>query len=251
MTLLVRTLAILGLGLTAALVHSWAGPEIRLEPDSTVEPGRELSPRGADSRDAESSQEASEAGNGSASDARTESDDDDTTGSGAGDREATPDAAGSQGRSSDSGDKDAGEDNGADGADDPPAQMDPRDFPPQISLEQAEFLYQYIESGDVVFIDARGIRERYLEGHIRGAINLDTDDIAQGTPVFRDFQFNPKNVWAVIYCSGGDCDESKHVKIDLADYGYRSTFIFEGGYPAWEQAGLPTATGPDPWGGGE
>jgi len=239
MTLLVRTLAVLGFALVAALVHSWAGPEIRLEPEATVAPGRTLTlPGGGDSSDgpgADAGAQAQDPG----SDPPQEPEPSPDEGSAV---EPEPDVSGDGERAS-SQPADRSQEALA-----PVEPMDPSTFGAEITLEQARYLHQFVGSGDVVFVDARGIREQYLEGHIAGAINLDTEDIATGSPVFQEFLFNPPDVWVVVYCIGGDCDESKHVKIDLADYGYESVFIFTDGYPAWERAGLPTATGASPWG---
>jgi len=240
MTLLVRTFAILGLALTVAMVHSWVGAEIRLEPDATVRPGRALPDAPAQIADATPADPKDEPASGEI--------EDDDQGAPVEPDAASPEPDAPAAQQPDVGSSAEGASSSPEAAAEP-ARMDPRTFPPEISLAQARYLYQFIESGDVVFIDARGIREQYLEGHIRGAMNIDADDIAMGSPEFIQFMdFTPTDVWIVIYCSGGDCDESKHVKIDLQPYGYESIFIFTEGYPAWEEAGLPTASGPDPWG---
>jgi len=50
----------------------------------------------------------------------------------------------------------------------------------------------------------------------------------------------------VIYCKGGDCDESLLVAQELKGMGF-TCHIFLDGYPAWSEAGYPTVKGPDEW----
>ena len=56
-------------------------------------------------------------------------------------------------------------------------------------------------------------------------------------------QFLDKSQWIVIYCGGGDCDASHNLAQFLGLVGYNKCLIMKVGYPAWAQAGHPTATG--------
>lgn len=127
-----------------------------------------------------------------------------------------------------------------------------------ISLEQARLLWAYSEAveaeqpgTEIVFIDARALPGAYDEGHISGALHLTTEMIDLGDFAYIEFRdvyasnLNGGNTVVVIYCGGGDCDESKNVRNRLAQEGYTNVFIFTDGYPAWRDCGLPIVTGPD------
>ena len=95
---------------------------------------------------------------------------------------------------------------------------------------------------DAVFIDARD-KEKYLEGHIKGSINIpwESSDNDKINNQLLDIKYDQD---IAIYCSGGDCTLS----IDLGEYmfnelSYERVFIFEGGYPSWVENNLPISKG--------
>ena len=47
----------------------------------------------------------------------------------------------------------------------------------------------------------------------------------------------------VIYCNGYDCHDSRELGAKLLRAGYRTVYVFEGGYPEWKDAGYPTKGG--------
>ena len=47
----------------------------------------------------------------------------------------------------------------------------------------------------------------------------------------------------VVYCSGYGCPDSFDLAMRLLAAGYRDVLVFEGGFPAWQDAGLPVMTG--------
>jgi len=49
----------------------------------------------------------------------------------------------------------------------------------------------------------------------------------------------------VVYCNGGDCDDSESAAILLRDVGIanRKLFIYTGGIPEWTTNGLPVEIG--------
>lgn len=127
-----------------------------------------------------------------------------------------------------------------------------------ITLEQARFLWGLSEAIEadfpgtqVQFIDARALPGRYAEGHIAGAWHLTNEMMDRGEMVWIDFQtlYEPPELGGdtiiVVYCDGGDCDESKNVRNRLFESGYTQTFIFTDGYPAWRDCGLPVVVGTD------
>ena len=43
----------------------------------------------------------------------------------------------------------------------------------------------------------------------------------------------PRSSVLVVYCSGGDCDESEAVARMLTGSGYKSTYVMHDGIPGW------------------
>jgi rhodanese-related sulfurtransferase len=94
----------------------------------------------------------------------------------------------------------------------------------------------------VVFIDARD-EELYQHGHIPGAYEFDP---------YRPEKFFDtvlplcqKAEQIVVYCNGGDCDDSESAAILLRDVGIpnQKLFIFGGGIAEWATNNLPVETG--------
>ena len=98
------------------------------------------------------------------------------------------------------------------------------------------------QQGTIAFIDARD-EQHYREGHIPGACEFDP--------------YHPEKYFAtvlpvcqaaeqiVVYCNGGDCDDSESAAILLRDVGIanRKLFIYMGGIPEWTTNGLPVEIG--------
>ena len=98
------------------------------------------------------------------------------------------------------------------------------------------------QQGNIVFVDARD-EARYRKGHIPGAYEFD--------PYYPEKYFPtalPPCKAAgqiVIYCNGGDCDDSESAAITLRDVGIasRKLFIYGGGLPDWASNSLPVESG--------
>ena len=94
----------------------------------------------------------------------------------------------------------------------------------------------------ILFIDARD-EDHYGEGHIPGAFPFDP--------------FHPEKYLAdvlpacqvadqiIVYCTGGDCENSETAALFLRDAGVPAAklFIYGGGITDWEAAGLPEEIG--------
>jgi len=147
---------------------------------------------------------------------------------------------------SEAGDPDAGAKSEAD--DDSPAPIDPLTLDREIFLDDAKALYDAYNMSEVYFIDARDYSD-YKEGHIDGALSIPLTEIRrmEGNP---PHQINgviiPDVHRLVVYCKGGDCDESLLVARELRAMNFTCHILLDG-YPAWEEAGYPTAEGPDEW----
>jgi rhodanese-related sulfurtransferase len=94
----------------------------------------------------------------------------------------------------------------------------------------------------IVFIDARD-EDHYQQGHIPGAYEFD--------PYHPEKYFDTvlpvcqKAEQVVIYCNGGDCDDSETAAILLRDVGIpnQKLFVYGGGITEWKTSRLPVETG--------
>jgi rhodanese-related sulfurtransferase len=98
-------------------------------------------------------------------------------------------------------------------------------------------------AGGALLVDAR-IPELYLEGHIAGAVRLSLAEIDE---TLADFESRiPKDRKLILYCNGYGCPDSFDLGVRLMAAGYSDVLIFEGGFPAWQDAGLPVTEGDAP-----
>jgi rhodanese-related sulfurtransferase len=94
----------------------------------------------------------------------------------------------------------------------------------------------------VVFVDARD-EQRYREGHIPGAYEFDPyrpeKYFAAVLPVCQAAE------QIVVYCNGGDCDDSETAAILLRDVGIanRKLAVYTGGITEWTANRLPVEMG--------
>lgn len=97
--------------------------------------------------------------------------------------------------------------------------------------------------GLVIFIDARN-DEHYLAGHIPGSYQLDhfraQDYLATTLPVCQLAE------QIIVYCNGGDCDDSENTAIFLRDAGIdrKKLFVYAGGIAEWSTNRMPIEIGP-------
>lgn len=108
----------------------------------------------------------------------------------------------------------------------PGAEKEPR----VVTLHEAEEAWR---KRSAVFIDARE-SDFFEEGHIPGAINVPVSQVAHPTGL-------PENKAAalIVYCSGGDCEDSRILAKALGAAGYESISVLAGGWDEWTAAGLP------------
>ena len=94
----------------------------------------------------------------------------------------------------------------------------------------------------VVFVDARD-EQRYRQGHIPGAYEFDPyrpeKYFGAVLPVCQSAQ------QIMVYCNGGDCDDSETAAILLRDVGIpnQKLLVYGGGITDWATNGLPVETG--------
>jgi rhodanese-related sulfurtransferase len=94
----------------------------------------------------------------------------------------------------------------------------------------------------IVFVDARDDRH-YQEGHIPGAWQFDPYHaeihLATVLPVCQAAER------IVVYCTGGECEDSEFAAILLRDAGLpkEKLFVYGGGMTEWTTSGLPVEIG--------
>jgi rhodanese-related sulfurtransferase len=96
--------------------------------------------------------------------------------------------------------------------------------------------------GAIVFIDARD-EEHYQQGHIPGAYEFDPYHPEKYFDVVLPLCQKAEQV--VVYCNGGDCDDSESAAILLRDVGIsnQKIFVYGGGITEWTTNNLPVETG--------
>ena len=99
-----------------------------------------------------------------------------------------------------------------------------------------------VESKHALILDARP-SVFFEQGHVPGALNLARDDFARDyrrlSPALKAATDKP----VIVYCSGGECHDSRLVANALLTLGFSDVRVFTGGWEEWQATGLPTATG--------
>ena len=89
-----------------------------------------------------------------------------------------------------------------------------------------------------VIIDAR-TGSFYDNGHVPGAINLSRANFARDYLHLRSTLDGAKSNPVIVYCSGGECHDSRLVASALISLGFSQVRIFTGGWDAWTSASGP------------
>lgn len=99
------------------------------------------------------------------------------------------------------------------------------------------------QTQQVVFVDARD-EDDFKGGHIPGAWLFNHFEqykyVATVVPVCQTAEV------VVVYCDGGECDDSLSAAVILRDYGIPNPklYVYAGGMPEWLASGRPVETGP-------
>jgi rhodanese-related sulfurtransferase len=113
----------------------------------------------------------------------------------------------------------------------------------EISSEEVVALHA---RGNVPFLDARR-SSVYRQGHIAGARlfpvwEADIDDRVKALAL----EGLDPNAPIVVYCSGGDCEDSHMLATKLHMVGFDNVLVYKDGFPDWQKRGLAQATGDNP-----
>jgi rhodanese-related sulfurtransferase len=95
----------------------------------------------------------------------------------------------------------------------------------------------------IPFLDARRTVV-YEAGHIAGARSFPIWESTVDDAVKRLFEEGyDVNAPLVVYCSGGDCEDSHMLSQKLHGYGFNNALVYTEGFPDWEKRGLPVEKG--------
>ena len=94
----------------------------------------------------------------------------------------------------------------------------------------------------IVFVDARD-EPHYQAGHVPGAYPFDRYRLENHLPSLLPVCQTAETI--VIYCTGGNCEDSEFAALALRDagVGHAKLFVYSGGIAEWQSSGLPLETG--------
>ena len=112
----------------------------------------------------------------------------------------------------------------------------------EIGTDEAEQLFREKR----LFLDARRT-SAYADGHIPKARSFPVweSDIADRVKTFYEEGLD-QNAPIVIYCSGGDCEDSHMLAEKLYMVGFNNLLVYKDGFPGWQKRALPAVKGPKP-----
>ncbi|MGE5276028.1 MAG: rhodanese-like domain-containing protein [Acidobacteriota bacterium] len=95
----------------------------------------------------------------------------------------------------------------------------------------------------IPFLDARRSAV-YAEGHIAGARSFPIWESTVDDQIKRLFEEGyDVNAPLVVYCSGGDCEDSHMLAERLHRFGFNNALVYADGFPDWEKRRLPVEKG--------
>jgi rhodanese-related sulfurtransferase len=117
----------------------------------------------------------------------------------------------------------------------------PLQIAPAATVRLDEF-HSAVDSKSALILDARP-SVFFEQGHVPGALNLARDDFAHDYRNLAGVLDGAHDKPIIVYCSGGECHDSKLVANALLSLGFSNVRVFTGGWEAWSAAGLPASTG--------
>jgi rhodanese-related sulfurtransferase len=123
-----------------------------------------------------------------------------------------------------------------------------RTFPPHPDKPLVELMYpdvRYLYDHKAPFIDARRT-DVYAQGHIAGAMSMPVWESDIDQRVKKVYEENwPADAPVVVYCSGGDCEDSHMLAQKLWGIGLNDILVYKDGFPDWQNHGGPVHEGPN------
>lgn len=113
----------------------------------------------------------------------------------------------------------------------------------EVGVDGAKLIYEMALDGQASIVDAR-VADDYRQGHIPMAFNLTPSAFRFAIP--REVQDMSMDLPVLIYCAGGDCEDSHIVGQKLREIGFKRLHILVDGFPGWKEAGGDVVTGDQP-----
>ena len=134
-----------------------------------------------------------------------------------------------------------------------PQQEDPQKrFPPHPDKPYIEIAFadvKWLHDHNVLFLDARRTSV-YEQGHISGARTYSVweSDIDEKVNKLFEERSDPQAqaLPIVIYCSGGDCEDSHMLAHKLWGIQFNNVYVYKDGFPDWQQHGGVVHAGAKP-----
>jgi rhodanese-related sulfurtransferase len=134
----------------------------------------------------------------------------------------------------------------------PPPPTPAKEFTAHPDKPYIEIAYDDVKAlhdKNVLFLDARRTSV-YEQGHIPGARTYsvwESDIEEKVNKLFAERNDQAaQNLPIVIYCSGGDCEDSHMLAQKLWGIQFNNVYVYKDGFPDWQQHGAPVHTGANP-----
>ena len=125
-----------------------------------------------------------------------------------------------------------------------------KDFPqhpdkPWVEISGDDVAALYARGG-ILFLDARRTSV-YRDGHIAGARSMSVWEASVDDKVKALFsEGRDQSAPVVVYCSGGDCEDSHMLAQKLYFVGFDNVLVYKDGFPDWQKRGLAVSKGDAP-----
>jgi len=114
----------------------------------------------------------------------------------------------------------------------------------QVSVEIGGDAAAWLHARGALFLDARRSRE-YAERHVAGAESFPIweSEVVRGRVEALVSSGRDARLPVVLYCSGGDCEDSHMLAQTLFGAGFENLLVYRDGLPDWVRRGGPVSTG--------
>jgi len=130
---------------------------------------------------------------------------------------------------------------------DPLAKFKPHEKDPYIEIPYADV--KLLHDHGALFLDARRTSV-YEQGHITGArtVSVWESDVDDKVAKIFNERSDPAQqaLPIVIYCSGGDCEDSHMLAQKLYGALFNNVYVYKDGFPDWQKHGGAVHTGAEP-----
>lgn len=105
------------------------------------------------------------------------------------------------------------------------------------TLVDADTVLEHINNGTAMLIDARS-ESVHKEAHILGSINIPEENLPDSLMEYQEFL--PRDLLMIVYCGGGNCDQSVTVLEMMDGLGFEKLGLYKEGWEDWQAKEFPT-----------